>query len=231
MQNENSNRNNWKQKLEDAGNIPEEMRLNKAAAWEKLQYRLHTKPQRKKAIWYWVAAACLLPFLLLLLVNQHRNSGSLVKQNVPAKSDKVPLIKDELPPQKEVVIVRSTTPVVQKKTGREKRENAISMDTNYAMQIQDAGNDSTAQNLTTVTVKQRDSNIAKTTVLSPNTTKLKVVHINELNEPTEAAPVMVRNSNTHLFPFQIARGEVHGNDVKTIHTTSFISFTAKPLTN
>ena len=49
--------NNWRGKLEDVDALPGEPILDKATAWDKLQGRLGYEPKRKKALWYWAAAA------------------------------------------------------------------------------------------------------------------------------------------------------------------------------
>lgn len=91
--------------------------------------------------------------------------------------------------------------------------------------------DSASQNRTVVVFSnQNDSNRA-TTIVPYVAKKLKVVHINELNETADEAPQVVHNKNIHLFPLQIARGEAYGNNVKAIHATSFINFTTKPPSN
>ena len=68
--NEKAGSNNWKNKLEDAGALSSFLLPDKNAAWEKLHGRLHEQPAKKRAGWYWLAAACIIalisvPFLLL----------------------------------------------------------------------------------------------------------------------------------------------------------------------
>ena len=51
----------WKDKLEQLEHLPDEPAFDKTTAWEKLQNRLQQKPGKKKAMWYWMAAASWVP--------------------------------------------------------------------------------------------------------------------------------------------------------------------------
>ena len=66
MQNKNPGSGNWKDKLEDTTAFAGNELLNTNAAWDKLYNRLH-QPRRKKAVWYWAAAACLAMVIISVL--------------------------------------------------------------------------------------------------------------------------------------------------------------------
>lgn len=231
MQNENSNSRNWKQKLENIDDFPTGMRMNKENAWSKLDAKIQRQPKRRKAFWYWVAAACLLPLLLLLFPTLHHKENNIVKESTHTNNIVKPSVKERMPVQKEVVISKAIVPVVRKKALTEKSINVISNTEKKQVSTLTLGNDSTTQNIAAITTIQSDSNDAKAIASTKLIKKLKVVHNNELNDPAEAAPLLAHTLSVHSFPLQIARGEVHGNDVKAIHNTSFISFKTKPLTN
>ncbi len=222
MQNEKNNNWHWKQKLNDADFIPTEARLNKEAAWQKLQQRLH-KPKRKKAILYWAMAACLLPLAAALLLVLYPKENNVVHGSVSfIRNTTKPLIKETMRlPNDEVVAIakvnkRAKNTVV-KKTG----SNVVLIDTSKEIPTnknEDSGNNN--QQLLAVVPSE---NTAKTNVVIAVKPKLKVVHINELGEPVEAAPTEAHNIHPHVFSMQIGREEVYANPAKTKSKNRFIN--------
>jgi hypothetical protein len=65
----------WSRRLEEPGALPETGLADKDAAWDKLYDRLkeNEPPRRKRMIWLWTAAACILLVVApaALLVNRH----------------------------------------------------------------------------------------------------------------------------------------------------------------
>jgi hypothetical protein len=61
----------WINRLEELDHVPGEAAPNKAAAWDRLHARLQHNKSRRRAAWYWSAAACLLIAGLLPLWPRH----------------------------------------------------------------------------------------------------------------------------------------------------------------
>ena len=80
---------NWKASTGEA--------FNKEASWNKLHERLHSKSNKRKVIWYWLAAACLFFALFISLFMSHKKENVLVKNNlstnkmIPRSVQNVPL--------------------------------------------------------------------------------------------------------------------------------------------
>lgn len=70
MSNEAPNK-TWISRLEELDHVPGEAAPNKAAAWDRLHARMRHNKSRRKAAWYWSAAACLLAAGLLPLWLRH----------------------------------------------------------------------------------------------------------------------------------------------------------------
>ena len=56
----------WRDKLGELTSIQGEV-FDKEISWNKLHEKLHSKSNDRKAIWYWLAAACLF-FALLITI-------------------------------------------------------------------------------------------------------------------------------------------------------------------
>jgi hypothetical protein len=68
----------WRTKLEDTDSLPDQRLIDKTVVWEKLQHRLHVKPNRAVQTRYWIAAAILLLLVLPFLFS--KKNTSLVNQ-------------------------------------------------------------------------------------------------------------------------------------------------------
>ena len=66
--------NEWKQKLEDTSSLQNFVLQNKDAGWGKLHSRLEKKPQKKRVVWYWIAAACLLIAATIPFIKSHHTN-------------------------------------------------------------------------------------------------------------------------------------------------------------
>jgi hypothetical protein len=69
----------WKNELAGLEQLPGEEGVDKNRLWEKLHDRLREKPARKKAGWYWMAAACLLLAVALPVVLHHKHPDGMAK--------------------------------------------------------------------------------------------------------------------------------------------------------
>jgi hypothetical protein len=92
----------WIQKLSALESVGAEDSVNKTAAWETLQARLHQLPRRRKTAWYWAAAVVLLAAgISFLLVSTDKAlppvAGSTTKNTekimVPGTAEAIDQIK------------------------------------------------------------------------------------------------------------------------------------------
>ncbi len=213
MQNEKNNSRHWKQKLDDADFLSAQTRLNKEVAWQKLQQRLH-KPKRKKAIAYWAVAACLLPLLIVVSYALHQKKKGVANEFVyHHHTTTKPLIKQTLPQQNNATTAVIKLNVEQKKTAAKKITNSTTVfDTNKKISLIET-DDSITANKAIIANIATDSAV-KTNVAIAIKTKLKIVHINELGEPVEAAPAMAHNLYPHSFSMQIGKEEVYASSAR-----------------
>lgn len=179
----------WLNKLEVLDSLPGEERMDKQAAWEKLQVRMQEKPRRKKAVWYW-AAACLMLVLLIqwmvagkkeatfvnnkLALPQLKISGDTTLSQVQLKefaAEKiftVPQKQSKINNSKKSRIVISTNIIVKTK------EPIVAAIANNPMPIEVGGPVQTQDTPNTTAVKSL-----------PAKKKVRLVHINEIESPTD----------------------------------------------
>ena len=224
MQNKKENQKHWKDKLEEAGSFPVAS-ANKDLAWQKLSTRLQKKQRRKSAVWYWLAAACLLPLIVFVMLNYTKDEISTVKNvaHKPAVTQPSVTIKEA----QEEKAVTSPNQVITIKKKEPQRKQRIETATIARNEMQPP-TDSIITNNTTAIALPKDSinNIASITPTRKS--KLKVVHINELNEPYESLPVMAHNANYPRFlPLQLARESIFPEPAKAINKTGFINLRNK----
>lgn len=190
MQNKKPNSSNWKDKLEDdtafaAGELPETN-----AAWEKLYNRMH-KPRRKKAIWYWMAAASLFTGIFFTVIisqqQQPQSINAVVKAIAEKQIDKSVSDKKENEKPIAVVIENKKEDVKQihktamRKTALIPEQKEQQLTVNNDIKISEAPTASL-----TVEVNQLNDTASSTQIvfIQPKP-KLKVVHINELGNANE----------------------------------------------
>ena len=222
MQNEKNSNWHWKEKLNDADFIPTEARLNKEAAWQKLEQRLY-QPNRKKAMVYWTVAACLLPLVIALLLVLHLREGKVVNGSVSLihnstktlKKETKPLIKDS------VIAITKLSKKAKNTVIKKNRNNIVVVDTNKEIAT-NKKEDANSNNEPLIAVAPSE-NMAKTNIAMAVKTKLKVIHINELGEPVEDAPIVAHNVYPHSFSMQIGKEEVYANPAKTKSKNGFIN--------
>ncbi len=181
MQNEShNNKPGWRQKLEDF--MPAEA-FNNEAAWNNLYKKLH-KPVKTKAMWYWIAAASLLIVLISFLF-----AGK--KENVLVRQESA---------QRNYVIINSIPAEIQTQNKLKNSSLVIGNQTHF-INKKLSKIISTKKHLPSLSIQNSDEAVIKTevrntSILPPDTLialaskpdvikhKLKVVHINELGEPT-----------------------------------------------
>ena len=222
MQNEKNNSGHWKQKLNDADFISTEARLNKDVGWQKLQQRLH-KPKRKKAMVYWAVAACLLPLVIALLLVLYPKENNVVNGSISLiQNPTKPLIKETVPlPNDAVVAITKVNRRARNTVVKKTKSNVVLID-HYKETTTNKKEDTISSNEQMMAVVPSE-NTAKTNVAIAVKPKLKVVHINELGGPVEAAPIVAHNVYPRSFSMQIGREEVYANPSKTKSKNGFIN--------
>ena len=227
MSNENHNNSYWKNKLEDENALSAEILPNKNIAWEKLHNRLQEKPGRKKFLWYWIAAASLLPAIVISLTFLLKNENSVVKNNVSKSSFPNPELKQIQRLESTAVTAVSVTDITKQKTQKIKTKSINNIT------IVSAGKEHSD-----TTIQITDNKIISPFPVadSSNTTniakaqpkkKLKVVHINELGEPAEELPETAHHSNLHYFQLKLANQEVYRSTSLTSNNTGINLFKTK----
>jgi hypothetical protein len=180
----------WKSKLENAAGLPDQLWLDKNAAWEKLQHRLGHKRVQKKRVWYWAAAVILLLLTAPFVLRKNKINSDLVnkitvsRQSLPEMDGKIaPDKKDQALLTSTVPGKRKSIPAVAKSRGT--HQNSITeLTTEAPAIIHPILLNQTMNELNIVSLHAIDS----TTTISIATItkkKLKVVHINELEPPVD----------------------------------------------
>ncbi len=232
MSTENQNKSEgWKSKLNNLDSLPGETMPGKNEVWEKLHARLGGKKRNRKAIWYWAAAACILfalmiPSLYFKTNNPQVSTSQIQKNNTESDSYR------KKNSSKKVIDEKNSTQIIQPSmviNNRVKTEVASPKKTRkniYEKQM----------NLFRLPDAVSTQNIlmeAKSNSLSPMDTfsslatsnpvkkKLKVVHINELGDPVETFPGIVRNTDKHSFEFKIADQGIYINPTTASNTSGF----------
>lgn len=223
----------WKNKLEQMENLPHE-KFNKEAAWGKLHERIQGRPRDKKAVWYWMAAACLILALIvpwLFLANKKENilvkNSQAPKQN-PSSTKFIPLRN------KDTNIVISSLPVEKKpllqfnKRGNKANPASIGKINKIeinAGKIQKQEYIKSAIAATATVLVDTSISIA---VNLPEKKKLKVVHINELSDPEPV--IIVKAYERHSFLVKFINHQLDKNPPSS-GNTGFNIFKTTPPSN
>lgn len=226
-----NNYENWKSKLDNLDSLPGEIMPDKNSVWEKLYARLGGKKRNRKAIWYWSAAACILFALMipLLFFNNNNNQVSMTQtQKNNTESDSYPIKNSS----KKVIDKKDSTQIFYSSTvinNREKTEAVSTKKNNkniYEREINLLRVPDTAstQNILVETLSNALSKIDTFSSLAtsiPIRKKLKVVHINELGDPVETFPDIIRKTDKHSFEFKIADQGIYINPAIASNTSGF----------
>ena len=227
MTNEKPNNNiNWKNKLEELESSAGEV-FNKEASWEKLYPRLHAKPNNKKIIWYWAAAACLLIAILSPWFLSNKKENDFVKNNSIENKIQSSSSQSSSEANKDTPAHISSV-LVEKKLNAHFGENKKIITSFEHKGLR-------PENF--VAVKKDKEEFIKTEIIKKAITpvdtqiniiaivhekkKLRVVHINELGDPVEELPAMAHNSEMHSFQLRLANQEVYVNPSIASGKTSF----------
>jgi hypothetical protein len=224
----------WKSKLEDLESLPGETFHNEAA-WEKLHQRMQGKSRNKNAVWYWAAAACLLLSVLIPAFLADKKAGVLVKNNSIQKqiqSSSSRLLKES---NNDTSAVISSLPVEKKLPALSpERSNKINSLFNHnilgvtIIQDKKEKEEFTTQKITNNAVAPVDTAISIVAIL-PGRKKLKVVHINELDDSVTETPNIARNYEHRSFQVKLINQGVYTSPPPSSGNTGFNIFKTKNL--
>jgi hypothetical protein len=225
MSNENPNNHfHWRNKLDDLEYLPGEA-FNKEMAWDKLYGRLRGKQSNKKFFWYWVAAACFFFALIITLMNyfdshaKHLNRETAVKQAVRHVD---PLSVS--PGNNTDKNVNTVEPKKNISTVKDISHKTIYHPSSAEMIAKVRPNDTISDSLKEPSIKTlpKIDIVPALASTSSSKKKLNVVHINELGDPVNEFPDMVRKSDKH-FKIKLANEEVFA-DPLVVSKTRVIRF-------
>jgi len=217
-----NNISNWKAKLDALDNLSGDTTYDKNDAWEKLHARLGGKTESKKSMWYWVAAACIFFALLIPLFysdsNNHHAANSALNEHqssikIPSgdKNDKTPVTNVTVA-DNERKFPAASSKTITKIIHENTKENIRLSHTVTPTSLMTP----TESNLTGPL-----DTLSSLATIQPEIKKLKVVHINELGDPVETLPEIVKNSDKHAFQFKIASQETYINPATASNTNGF----------
>ncbi len=218
MLNENPNDFHWKNKLDDADALSGETLADKNAAWEKLHSRLRQKPRRIRAVWYWVAAACLLLAVVIPFIAVNKKQDAMLKNNA-VKTQQERTTPALILPLKENKVASVSSTASQKKNAVKQPSETIKAGDiiiNIAEKGEQPVPDLMDQQImvdqqTAASVAVVDTTLSTRMVPAALARIFKVVHINELGDPVEVTADMVRNADLHAFQLKLATQEVYKN--------------------
>ncbi len=214
----NENHNNfagWKIKLEELNHLPGQSSMDSNAGWEKLHARIGRKKHNKKIIWYWTAAACsLIAILIPVLYHNNRTfqiSARNIKETHAALNNSSNINIDKKDSLQNIQSLLITNKEVASREYVKKITNIIHKKQTDKMRLYDTV---TYQN---VMAETKDNSLAPLDTFVSLTAniavkkKWRVIQINELGDPVESEPSLVRNTGNHSFQFLFANQEIFSN--------------------
>ena len=216
---------NWKAKLDALDNLPGDTAFDKNDAWEKLHARLGGKTESKKSMWYWVAAACIffalmIPLFYSIRTNQHVAIYT-VKENQPSTKALSGKIIDE---ETAAAVTNSSLANNDRKaeeTSSKSQKQMIYENKKIKLRLTYAVSPEALSPETLSNFTKPVDTAASLATIQQEKKKLKVVHINELGDPVETLPEIVKNSDRHTFQFKIASQETYINPATASNTNGF----------
>ncbi len=214
-----------KNKLEELSALPGESPMDKNLAWDKLYLHLRKRQNRNITIWYWAAAACLVISLIMASILETNKTGNpvnyhaanAVTQHRPnpeqlAKKQN-PILRDETVSNN----MKGIQEIIEKKQGRSvlsihsQKNNRSIVHSNISLwkAKPESAQIVTVNQLPTPTLAHEglaislyDQGKTKTNPLIAKG-KLRVVHVNELDEPSGEDHKWVRNSGRLSLQIQL----------------------------
>ncbi len=177
MQGYNKNNAGWKHRLEELDALPGEQR-DMNAIWEKLHSRRQQPVVRRKAGWYWIAAACLLvlfPFAWLFSGKRTMSAAMDLASNAIAPSNKI----NNAPARKtQIISLRQEPSAI---TIPVKPSLPYKKETDQANGKENTGVNDQALSNSNIQLSQSFDSLSITTAMPVTREKMAVVHLNEIN--------------------------------------------------
>jgi len=186
----------WKIELDDLDHLPEEQVLDKTRAWEKLPGRLLKKPGNTIIRWYWTAAACLLLSVGIPWLTMNEKDNNLVKntrQQIPGNPSIL-----QTPPTNNTITPPQTQIDPKRPVPAKAKIKQQLLPANKKVEINTSVLDQTKLSIGIIpevkNISINPDTIAFVTAI-PEKKKLRVVHINELDNPEEHIPFARSNAS------------------------------------
>ena len=191
----------WQTKLEELDQLCGEPVIDKSVSWNKLHARLGAKPGYKKLLWYWLPAACILIVVGLQGIIADRKGNEIVAAKNQSKREQQ--VRQTHTPKEQTAVSDSNRITSEEPQGRQATAvRAITKSLHASKDLPAAANeiqpdtDSSKRSLETELVQAIAPGRADSTssVLAlPAKRKLRVIHINELQNLAEEKMQYVRS--------------------------------------
>jgi len=201
--NNNNETQGWKSKLDGLESLSAED-FDLQTSWQKLENLRVKSPRKKKAAWYWLAAACLLAVISLpFFFNSGKNIEPMVKQAIPLKNIEQPVTNGNADTNNVIAVASSSEIKIISKSqapsvvSAKKYEPVLQKDT-----ILKEADPVVATILPTVT------DTFQLMAAAPVKKKLKVVPYNELVGSTDS----LTGDSRPYFPVKFRTKEIYTNN-------------------
>lgn len=236
MLNENPGNRNWKNKLEDVDGLSSVLLQDKNAAWDTLHHRLHQPTKKRKFIWYWLAAACLLALIIVPLFifnNKNTPTGNTVVQAPASIKIKTPAVKEKAvafaaEENNKKNIISEPAKIIHQKSPIEKLSKKELMPATSLLIEPVPSSSSVPVQIQPVQIPFTEK---LTTLATPEKKKLKVVHVNELGTPLPELRSRTATDDYSVIQFNILNQRVYNNPPATTGSAVFGSSKSKNISN
>lgn len=208
MTGESRSKHNWISKVEDVPALSAEALPDKNAAWEKLYSRLNKEPCRSMVVWYWAAAACLMLVFILTMMNSDKIQEAVVRNS--SQKNKPQPLKSTMITGKEKITVSAAQPSIQPKKAVEIPLQVIrkKIFTKNEIDIENTSENITADKKDIKGLSLLNVDTIQTIAHAPVKSKLRVVHINEL-DPAPPVANLARSEARRTPHFKFINPEVY----------------------
>ncbi|MDQ2718593.1 MAG: hypothetical protein M3Z26_02345 [Bacteroidota bacterium] len=225
MSNENrSNIQNWRTKLDELDSLPGESLPDKSISWEKLHARLRGKKRDKRKAWYWAAACLLLTLIMITWKYSGTTKNNISQQNITHSKVECLSRKEKFILKKDTNKMISSNSEEKKLTSKiELRNKNIKKNFDQKEASFQSANTNSVNEIISPEPISNPNNPITVTILNapPSMRKLKVIHLNELGDPVEASPDLANKRDLHSFQFKLAAQEVYTNSPVAFNKTGF----------
>ena len=237
----NEKRTDIREKLEALECLPGEA-FEKDAAWEKLHRRLQEKPRGKRVIWYWAAAACLLPFIVMLWMLNMKRESTLVQNTTKENKSGTASTTMAQQQDKKMILISSPVSTEKKETVMRSAKNIRHADEKNISQLEKS-KPVTMQTNTIANTNIEKTPIAVVNIIPPPDTagavkalaveqkKLRVININELESEAEHAEQFTIKTMHRKSDLKFLFGNSISGDATTVASSPYSGGLKIPLTN